>query len=129
MKTRIIFAVGLAACLAGLSVFAQLSEIKATIDFPFKVEGQMLPAGTYDFVRDPSAAAFRVTDGGKNSALALIQTRLSSEIHTTPGDAHLVFDKIGDTSVLSEVWISGQDGYVLAVTKGQHEHKVVNVKY
>jgi hypothetical protein len=129
MKTKILLAVGLFAFVAGLAVFAQLAEIKATIDFPFKVEGKVLPAGAYDFVRDDSAAAFRVTDGGKNSAIALIQTRLSSEIHTTPADAHIVFDKIGETCLLSEIWIPGQDGYVIMVTKGPHEHKVVNVKY
>ncbi len=55
-------------------------------------------------------------------------TRLSGEIHTTPQDAHLVFDKVGDTYLLSELWIPGEDGYLLQITKGAHEHIVLNIK-
>ena len=55
-------------------------------------------------------------------------TRLSGEIHTTPQDAHLVFDKVGDTYLLSELWIPGKDGYLPQITKGAHEHIVLNIK-
>jgi hypothetical protein len=111
MKTKVMLAVGFFAFLTVGAVYAQRSEIRATIDFPFKVEGRMLPAGAYDFIRDEPASSFRVSDGGKNSAIALIQTQLAAEIHTSPGDAHIVFDKIGADYVLSEIWIPGTDGY------------------
>lgn len=129
MKTRLAVAAALIAFLGGLAGYAQLTEIKARIDFPFKVDGKVLPAGTYDFVRDDYGTTIRVTDENKTGAIAEVLTRLSSQIHTTPGDAHIVFDKIGDTFVLSEVWIPGSDGYVLAVSKEKHEHRTVNVKY
>lgn len=128
MKTRIMLTVGLFAFLAAAAAYGQPLAVRAQIDFPFTVEGKVLPAGTYDFTRDDSASAFRVTDG-KNGALALVQTRLAGAIHTSSADAHIVFDKIGETYTLSEIWIPGLDGYVLSVAKGKHEHKVVNVKY
>lgn len=128
MRTKIMLTVGLMALLAVTSGYGQQSSLKAKIDFPFSVEGKVLPAGEYGFVRDMSAQVFRVTSEGKDKALAPIVTRLNGEIHNTPQDAHLVFDKVGDTYSLSEIWIPGEDGYVLLITKGEHEHKVINVK-
>ena len=79
-------------------------------------------------MRDDTAAV-RVTDGSKDMAVAQVLTRLAAGMHTSPADGHVVFDKIGDVYTLAEIWIPGQDGYVLAVTKAKHEHRIVNVKY
>lgn len=129
MKARILLTLGLFALIAASAAYAQPLVVKAQIDFPFTVEGKVLPAGTYEFTRDDAASAFRVTDGGKNAALALVLTRLAAVTHTTSEDAHVIFDKVGDAYTLAEIWLPGLDGYVLASTKGKHEHKVVNVKY
>ncbi len=56
-------------------------------------------------------------------------TRVAAGMHTSPADGHVVFDKIGDAYTLAEIWIPGQDGYILAVTKAKHEHRIINVKY
>jgi hypothetical protein len=48
-------------------------------------------------------------------------------MHTTPEDAHIVFDVVGDKHMLSEIWIPGEDGYLLLATKGKHGHKVINI--
>jgi hypothetical protein len=94
----------------------------------FNIEGKTLPAGQYEFFPDVQSSAMRVVGAGKgSSALAMIVTRMAAEIHTTPNDAHVVFDKVGDVYTLSEVWVPGQDGYMLNVTKGKHEHRTVNV--
>lgn len=129
MKTKILVTVGLFALLAVMSGYGQEPSIKAKIDFPFTVEGKALPAGQYSFMRDTEAPVFRVQGEGKADALATIVTRLSGEMHTTPQDAHLVFDVVGGTHILSEIWIPGEDGYMMHVEKGKHEHKVLNVKY
>jgi len=108
---------------------SQPAQIKVSIDFPFTVGGKVLPAGQYEFLRDSTAPIFRVQGEGKIGGIAQILTRTAGEIHTTPEDAHLVFDVIGDVTALSEIWIPGQDGYIMLMTKGPHTHKVINVKY
>lgn len=129
MKTKVLLAMCLLALLAAGTAYGQSPEaIKAKIDFPFTVEGKVLPAGNYEFARTDPAVDFRVTDEGKNVTLMPIVTRLSGEMHTTPQDAHLVFDVVGGTYFLSEIWIPGEDGYLFLATKGKHEHKVINVK-
>jgi hypothetical protein len=130
MKTKIMLVVGLIALLSGVSVFAQQQyTIKAKIDFSFKVEGKMLPAGEYEFTRDAQGMTFRIQGQGKNGVVVPILTRMASDIHTTAQDCHLAFDVVGDTYALSEIWIPAEDGYLIQMTKGPHTHKVVNVKY
>lgn len=129
MKPKIVVALCFFAFLAATSGFGQMPAINAKIDFPFTVAGKALPAGPYSFVRDASALVFRVSGEGKNAAVAEILTRLTAELQPTPQNAHLVFDKVGETCILSEIWIPGEDGYMVALTKGPHQHKVVTVKY
>ncbi len=129
MKKRTLLAVGFFALLAIAAAYGQNAVLRAQIDFPFMVDGRTLPAGTYDFARDDASTIFKVSDEGKNQAAAPILTRLTMEMHTSPADGHIVFDKIGDAYTLAELWIPGEDGYVLAMTKAKHEHRVINVKY
>ena len=132
MKTKLVLVVGLVALLTAVSGYArqtQPSVIKAQVDFPFIVEGKTLPAGTYEFSRPDLSSDFRVTGPDHKGVLAPIMTRLSGEMHTTPQDSHLVFDKVGEICYLSEIWIPGEDGYLLFAAKGIHTHKVLNVKY
>lgn len=129
MKKRILMTVGFVAVLAVVLAYGQPASIKAIIDFQFTAGGKVFPAGDYQFTRDTIAPVFRVQGEGKNFALAPVITRLAAAMHTTPQDSHLVFDKVGDTYMLSEIWVPGEDGYVLLITKGEHTHKVVNVKY
>lgn len=133
MKTRMVMALGLAvvmAAAAGYALQAQAQAIKAEVPFEFTAGSTVLPAGTYTFERQGTVGeVFRVQGEGKNGAVANVITRLASDIHTTPQDAHLVFDVIGGSKyILAEIWIPGQDGYVLAVTKEKHAHKVMNIQ-
>jgi hypothetical protein len=129
MKTKIMLAMGLLLLLAVASGYGQTSSVKAKIDFPFTVASKVFPAGEYEFRPDNSALTFRVQGEGKVGTMAPILTRLSGEMHTSPQDAHLVFDVVGNTYLLSEIWLSGQDGYLLLATKGPHTHKVINIIY
>ena len=128
MKRSVAMALSLVAFLALTSGYAQMQlRVFGNIPFPFTVGTKALPAGQYDFVRDGEAPDIRVVAAGKNVARVPIVTRLAGAIHTTPKDTHLVFDKVGDTRLLSEIWVPGQDGYLLSSTKGPHEHDVVDV--
>ncbi len=128
MKAKVFVTVGIFAFLALMSVYGQQSMIKATIDFPFMVGNKTLPAGPYEFVRDADAQSFAVRGGGNTAVIGII-TRFARELHTTPQDAHVVFDVVGGTHMLSEIVIPGEDGYMLLATKEKHEHKVMNIKF
>jgi hypothetical protein len=113
----LVIAMSLVAFLAVTSGYAQTQLlVTGKIAFPFKVATKTFPPGEYDFVRDPTKQVIRVVAGGKTVALVPILTRLAGAIHTTPKDSHIVFDKVGATYSLSEIWVPGQDGYMLLST-------------
>jgi hypothetical protein len=128
VRTRLAVLVGFVALLAVVSAYGQLTQsTKGTIPFQFTAAGTVYPAGEYRFVEDETGLSFRIEGPGNVRGLALVLTRLAGGIHTTPADAHVVFDKIGETYYLSEIWIPGQDGFLLHSTKEKHEHRIVNV--
>jgi hypothetical protein len=132
VKIKIMLVLSLVALLAVTSGYGQTSppsSIKVKLDFPFTVAGKALPAGEYSFTLDNTTLVFRVQGQGQIGSVAPILTRLAGEMHTTPQDAHLVFDVVGGTYLLSEIWIPSEDGFLLLSTKGAHTHKVVNVNY
>jgi hypothetical protein len=112
-----------------VSAYGQaMMTARATIPFAFMVGKQVLPQGQYEFRKTSTPAAINVKNVDKGtSAYAPIITRLAGGIHTTPKDAHIVFDKVGDVYTLSEIWEPGQDGYLLHSTKGEHEHQIIDV--
>jgi hypothetical protein len=98
--------------------------LRVNIKFPFIVAGKTLPAGTYDIEKSPPdnvrirAALAPKTEAG---VLALFITRIAGG--ETPMALHqIVFDRTGDQYYLSEVWLPGQDGYLVHATKGEHTH-------
>jgi hypothetical protein len=111
-----------------LAVFASAqapSIVKAKIPFAFSVEGKVLSAGEYEFTEDPKDRVISVRGSG-GVALAPIITRLAAGIHTTPQDSHIVFDKVGDSHILSEIWVPGEDGFMLHITKEKHAHRIID---
>ena len=128
MKTKIMLTASLIGLLAVTFVYGQQGLLKSKIDFPFLVGDKLLPAGQYEFIPVSKETLFRVTDGDKNTATVQILTRLGGAIHTTPQDAHLVFDMVENTYCLSEIWFPGEDGYLVLATKEGHEHKVIDVQ-
>ncbi len=102
--------------------------ITAKIDFAFNALEKALPPGDYTFTRDEYSKVFRVSDGKKHDALVPIITRLALPPSISSEESHLVFDEVGGKYYLSEVWLPGEDGYLVASTPGQHAHKVVPSK-
>jgi hypothetical protein len=129
VRTKTVVLFSLLTLLTAGFVYGQSRLTKANVPFAFNVEGKTLPAGQYEFIPDTDTGSMRVIPAaGKGPAvLTLVMTRMAESIHTTSNDSHVVFDKVGDVMTLSEVWIPGQDGFMLHLTKGKHEHRVVNV--
>lgn len=129
MKTKNILTASLIVLLAVTSGYGQTPTVKAKIPFPFTVEGKVLAAGDYTFARNDMDTEFTVTGAGKNLVLAPILTRINGVMDKPQQHSHLVFDVVGDTHFLSEIWIPGEDGYLMLVTKGKHTHKVIHVQH
>ena len=103
---------------------AQGLGAKATIAFPFEVNGKVLPAGTYSFeTQSPELLLVRSTTDVRVEVPAMIITRLAARGTVTEPD--LVFDKVGTRYYLSEVWLQGEDGYLVFAAKGGHSHSSV----
>ena len=126
MKRRLLVLSCLFTLLTVVSAYGQWGAVKADIPFQFTAGGKAYPAGDYTFTRE-GASTFKIAGPGKVAGLAVFITRLAAGIHTTPADAHVVFDVTGDTHTLSEIWIPGEDGYMFNVTKEKHTHKIVDV--
>jgi hypothetical protein len=124
MKLRGFVLVG--ACIFALAApiaFAQ-APLKGTVDFPFTAGTKKLPPGTYDLIWHDNTQTFLVTDNGKNESLVPVVTRV---VNMMPDMSAVVFDVVGDKYVLSEVWMPGLDGFIVATTKVAHRHKIVGM--
>ncbi len=108
--------------------YSQAIHLTVDIPFAFTAEGKLLPAGHYEFTPETNNQVVRVQGPRKGTAvMALVITRIAGDIHTTANDAHIVFDKVGDSYTLSEIWAPGNDGFLMHVTKEKHTHHVINV--
>jgi hypothetical protein len=111
--------VGLAAT-AGADSFG-----KTTIDFAFVAGKKECAAGTYEIEVRNSAVTLRPKDGKGESVTMLVITRLGR--HDQDTDPELVFDKLDGKLILSEIWLGNEDGWLVASTPRDHEHRVSSV--
>jgi hypothetical protein len=129
MKTKILLIACGIALFASISGWTQVDKfLRVEVPFAFTVGERELPAGRYDFSREPLNNAIKVTSvSGGPSSSCLVKARVWSGIHTTPRDSHLVFDQEGDKYTFSELWIPGTDGFLLYIGKGERKYKVIAV--
>ena len=110
------------------------SQSSFQIPFPFQAGGKKLAAGAYGVVKAPDGGLIlRQVSSGKDTPLAALERMPWPK--PPAGEPRLVFDEVGDFApsyteyitvyVLSEVWLAGEDGYRIHVTKGAHKTKVV----
>ncbi len=120
MKGRMNFTI--AALIVVTSVLAFGASMTVDIGFPFMAGNKSFPAGKYTVeIVDPNVIT--ISAAGERMTLEVL-TRLGRRGNDT--SAELVFDKVGDQSLLSEVWpAGGGDGYLVLSTKGAHTHAVV----
>jgi len=103
--------------------------LRVQIPFAFSAGGKDFSAGQYELrVTQQNEQVIRVTSSdGKNGALVNVLNRTAGAIHTTPQDAHVVFDVLDGRHILSEVWFPEEDGYMLNTLKEKHTHEIINV--
>lgn len=105
------------------------------IPFEFRAAGKKIPAGKYWFgFNQAGKLLLRQVATGKELELQVLEKLSPPE--QLPAEPRLVFDEVGDFApsyteyftvyVLSEIWLTGQDGFLIHVTKSQHKEKIVS---
>ena len=107
-------------------------EIYMKVPFPFMVGEEIFMSGNYRISPANNVqSSIRVTswDGTASIEVPVI-SRLARQDHSGHDTVEsLVFDRVGDESFLSEVWMSGKDGYLVRGTDHEHRHTVVPVEH
>ncbi|HOW86509.1 MAG TPA: hypothetical protein P5119_11660 [Candidatus Aminicenantes bacterium] len=130
-----------AAALAALALFLAAGAVTAfaqaafKVPFPLKAAGKNLAAGEYAVVKAPDGGlVLKQAATGRETPLAVLE-RIPQPAPPV-AEPRLVFDEVGDFApsyteyitvyVLAEVWLPGEDGYRVHVTKGAHKTKAVS---
>jgi hypothetical protein len=112
---------------AGSSLAYAQEEVTAEVPFKFMAANKTFEPGKYDLrISDDRNEVTLVTPKG-TSELMLVQTRLAAP-ETPLSDGKLVFDKVGETYYLSEVWLPGMDGFLVHSTREKHTHHIIKVQ-
>jgi len=120
----IVLALFLAALAVAVPYAVQTPAQNLNIPFDFVVGNKSYPAGEYEVNHanmDVPAVTLR---SGKTVIDAIVITWLARP-ETDLTMVKLVFDKVGDKRILSEVWMPGQEGLLIHAQKGKHEHEIV----
>jgi hypothetical protein len=109
------------------NVTSDKSVIRAKVAFAFHAGDKLYPAGSYEVGRRlPTATSLVIiNDKGETTSLPVIAliARQEHAAHKTSGN--LVFNRVGDERFLSEVWLPGEDGYLVHGSPTPHEHEIV----
>ena len=128
MNTISRIALGVCAVLLAMNAWAQSPRAASVnVNFKFVAGEKEFPPGRYQFSQ-PSHEAQSVSlrSIGDNSSVQLKVHTLMAREGTLGGDkVRLVFDKVGDRRILSEVWLPGHDGLLVHGTEGDHKHEVL----
>ena len=104
------------------TAYAQ-NTARVKIEFAFVAAGKEMPAGAYEFEAAPGRVVLRSKEGNTTTIMLPVISRLGR--HDADPDPELIFDKVEGKLVLSELWLPNSDGYLLANTPGDHEHRVL----
>lgn len=96
-------------------------ELVTQTSFDFTAGETSFTAGKIQVERrGPSTLKIKSADGKSTVSLPII-TKLSPRT----GGACLVFDKLEGKTILSEIWFSDQEGFLVTATREDHEHTIV----
>ncbi len=107
------------------SSWAQGQATSMKIRFDFFAQGRDLPPGVYSF--DVTPAGHVLLHSEKTGAEIDLNPIKSLGQNSSIKEPKLVFDKVGSVRFLSEVWLPGQEGYLVGSATGDREQEVVGV--
>jgi hypothetical protein len=98
-------------------------EVVANIPFKFVAAGKAHQPGSYELRVSANRGTIELVPPEGPDEVILVMTRLATPgIPTTEG--RLVFDEVGSTCTLSEIWMPQVDGFLVHATKEAHTHRV-----
>ncbi len=106
----------------GPGVAAAQDTLSVNIPFAFILNGKTNDAGEYTVRVTEAQSEVWLTPAKGTGSVAAVITRLAA---SASDDARVVFDKVGNTNYLSEVWLPGFDGYLVYAAKEAHVHHVL----
>ena len=119
------------------NVTAAYAQGTFKVPFEFRAGGKKLAAGEYSVAqKGDGQIVLRKEPGGAETAVAFTQ-RLPQPAPPLE-EPQLVFDEVGDFApsyteymtvyVLAEVWLPGEDGFLIHTTKGAHKNKIIKAQ-
>jgi len=122
-SARVAVAAVASVLLLGIAL-AQAAPVTVNIGFGFVAGGKSMPAGKYQIdIKSASGPVILRGDAKDSEAILQVMTRLGR--HDNDLEPELVFDKIGPALHLSEIWVAGEDGYLVLGTQEKHDHVVL----
>lgn len=134
MKRLVVLAIGVFAFV--LFVAGSMTYAQGVFKIPFKFEaaGKKFPAGEYWVApKGEGQLALRKEPGGEEVLISFKQRLPQPE--TPVAEPELIFDEVGNFEpsyteyvtdyLLAELWLPGEDGYLVHITKGAHQNKIV----
>lgn len=112
------------AVLAFASAASAQGTTSFSVPFKFEINGQVFEAGRYT-VHVKNEMMDLAPEKGEATEISVL-SRLAGPGGAAAG-ARIVFDKEGDARYLSEIWLAGQDGFLLRYTIGKHTHVFVDL--
>jgi hypothetical protein len=114
-------AIALAVLAGGIWAHAQAPSMK--IGFTFYAAGKELKGGKYTIEVTPAGhVALRAEKNGTVTDVTPLKSLGRDDKIQEP---KLVFDIIGADRFLSEVWLPGQDGYLVGSSSGPHDQEIL----
>ena len=121
----LVAAVSLVLAVGPATAFAQ-EIVTINVPFPFLAAGTTHPAGEYRLSVSENKEELTITPMKGSPTVELVQSRLAAVKAPEQAD-RAVFDKVGNTYYLSEVWLAGEDGFLVHAAKEAHTHHTVKV--
>lgn len=109
-----------------LTMAAPVSRITFETGFAFKAAGKDFQAGKYEILLSDESTPLELrtlnAPKGTKGAFVPYQTRIAAG---SSNNSEVVFDKVGEEYILSEIHPPGMDGYYVEGAKGKHTHSAV----
>jgi hypothetical protein len=134
MKRQALMMAVIFCLILGLGIVWAADQADFKVPFPIRVGGKDIAAGDYAVAKTAEdGLVLRQLSSGREVPLTVLERIARPD--PAPAEPRLVFDEVGDFApsyteyitvyVLSEVWLPGEDGYRIHVTKGAHRTKAV----
>ena len=104
------------------------------VPFEFRAGGKKLPAGEYALAVKPEGQVVLKKEPAGAETVVPFSQRLPQPAPPL-SEPQLIFHEVGDFApsyteymtvyVLAEVWLPGEDGYLIRTTKGAHKTRII----